>query len=140
MELLKNNRPKIIRTKLLRLIGKKMITLPWGVYAAPSADIREIDVTHESIHIAQYRELLVASLVLTIPMAVVSVWWAPLISLVIFYLWYGSEYLIRYVVYGFDQRRAYKNISFELEAYDNDDNSSYLDDRKWFAFLNYILR
>ena len=81
---------KIRRTKLLRLIGKKMITLPWGVYAAPKAIVRDEDVLHEYIHIVQYRELLVASLALTIPMAFVCAWWAPLLSLV--------AYLHRWVV------------------------------------------
>lgn len=109
---------EVKRSKLLRLINKKMITLPWGVYAAPSADVREIDVTHEFIHIKQCREL----------------WYIG------FYLWYAIEFLIRFAAYGFNGRMAYKNISLELEAYDNDDNSSYLDEREKFSFLKYILK
>lgn len=93
-----------------------MITLPWGVYAAPSADINEIDVTHEFIHIKQCREL----------------WYIG------FYLWYIFEFLIRFFAYGLNPRKAYKNISFELEAYDNDDYQEYLETRKKFNFIKYL--
>ena len=36
-------------------------------------------------------------------------------------------YLIEYIV------KNYKNISFEKEAYSNDQNLNYLKERKWFA-------
>ena len=137
MELLKNNRPKIIRTKLLRLIGKKMITLPWGVYAAPSADIREIDVTHEFIHVVQYRELMVASLVLTIPMAFVSAWWTLLIPFVAYYLWYGIEWLVHFIRLK-DPHLAYRRICFEREAYENQNDLNYLESRSWFKFIQFL--
>ncbi len=144
---------EIKRTKLLRLIGKKMITLPWGVYAAPKAIVREEDVVHEFIHVVQYRELLVASLVLTIPMAFVSVWWAPLLSLVAFYLWYAIEWFIRQMIYTstwllkyvrkcettkYEMNFAYRLICFEREAYANDHYPDYLDKRPFFNQIEYI--
>ncbi len=106
---------KIKRTKLLRLIGKKLITLPWGVYAAPKALVTEDDMTHEFIHIKQWGELLYIG----------------------FPLWYVLEWLVRLIQYrNFD--KAYKNISLEREAYANDDNSTYLETRKRFAFVKYM--
>lgn len=144
---------KIRRTKLLRLIGKKMITLPWGVYAAPKAIVRDEDVLHEFIHIVQYRELLVASLVLTIPMAFVSVWWAPLLSLVAFYLWYAAEWFIRQLIYtvgwllkyhrtgerkGYDMNFAYRSICFEREAFAHDHDPDYLDKRPLLNMIEYL--
>lgn len=45
-----------------------------------------------------------------------------------FYIWY----LI--ALY----RVGYMNISFEREAYDNDNNLSYLKERKLFSFIKYI--
>ena len=105
---------KIKRTKLLRIIGKKLITLPWGVYAAPKALVTEDDMTHEFIHIKQWGELLYIG----------------------FLLWYVLEWMVRLIQYrNFD--KAYKNISFEREAYANDDNFTYLETRKRFAFLKY---
>ena len=106
---------KIKRTKLLRLIGKKLITLPWGVYAAPKALVAEDDMTHEFIHIKQWGELLYIG----------------------FLLWYVFEWLVRLIQYrNFD--KAYKNISFERGAYANENYSDYLNKRKLFAFLNYL--
>lgn len=106
---------KIKRTKLLRIIGKKLITLPWGIYAAPKALVTEDDMTHEFIHIKQWRELLYVG----------------------FLLWYVLEWLVRLIQYrNFDN--AYRNISFEREAYANQDDLSYLKNRKRFDFAKYI--
>lgn len=107
---------KIHRTKLLRIIGKKMITLPWGIYAAPKALVREDDVVHEFIHIEQWKEL----------------WYIG------FILCYLIEWLARCVTYNFDCKKAYKNISFEREAYQNEDDPAYLDNRQRFSFLKYL--
>lgn len=41
-------------------------------------------------------------------------------------------YLIFWIKYG------YRNIPFEKEAYDNDDNLKYLETRKHFAWIKYI--
>lgn len=53
---------------------------------------------------------------------------------VFFYLWYVIEWLIRL----FGKGNAYRNISFEQEAYSNDDNMKYLDIRKHYAWFKYI--
>ena len=107
---------KIKRTKLLRLIGKKLITLPWGVYAAPKALVTEDDMIHEFIHIKQWREL----------------WYVG------FLIWYIVEFLIRLVADGFKFKKAYRGISFEREAYANEGDASYLKGRGWFNFLKYL--
>ncbi len=106
---------KIKRTKLLRIIGKKLITLPWGVYAAPKALVTEDDMTHEFIHIKQWRELLYIG----------------------FILWCALEWLARLIQYrNFD--KAYKNISFEREAYSNQGNTEYLNTRRLYSFIKYL--
>lgn len=71
-------------------------------------------INHESIHIKQQQELLV------IP----------------FYIWYLTEWFIRL----FFKDNAYRNISFEREAYSNEDNLDYLKTRKWYSFLKYIYK
>lgn len=71
-------------------------------------------INHESIHIAQAIELLVVP----------------------FYIFYFFEFLIRLIEYR-DFHRAYLNISFEREAYHNEDNLGYLKSRKSWAFLRY---
>ena len=54
---------------------------------------------------------------------------------VLFYLWYIIEWFVNILIYG---KRAYVNISFEQEAYDNDQNLRYLNKRKRFAWFRYI--
>jgi hypothetical protein len=76
------------------------------------AKIAKTIINHESIHIKQQQELLV------IP----------------FYIWYLTEWFIRLFFKG----NAYRNISFEREAYSNQDNLDYLKTRRWYSFLKYI--
>jgi len=68
-------------------------------------------INHESIHIEQQKELLVIG----------------------FYLMYFIEWIVRLFMKG----NAYKNLSFEREAYGNESNLSYLKTRKRFTFLKY---
>lgn len=68
---------------------------------------------HESIHTAQMKEMLY----------------------IFFYVWYGVEWLIRWVGCGFNSKKAYRNILFEREAYNNDVNLEYLNNRKLFSWL-----
>jgi len=69
---------------------------------------------HENIHYAQEKAL----------------------GLILFLLLYGIEYLIRLIQYR-DHWRAYYNISFESEAYSNQANLDYLQERKLWEFLSY---
>ncbi len=72
-------------------------------------------LNHEKIHLRQQIELLV----------------------IFFYLWYGVEFLIHFVRYR-NFNKAYKKISFEKEAYTNDQNLNYLKERTLWNFLNYM--
>lgn len=72
-------------------------------------------INHEKIHLRQQIELLV------IP----------------FYLWYLIEFLVRLIQYK-NAKEAYFNISFEREAYENDENLDFLKNRKVFNFLQYL--
>ena len=76
-------------------------------------------LNHELIHTAQMKELL----------------YVP------FYLLYGIEWLIRLAMYR-NAKKAYRNISFEREAYNMQNNLHYIIDkeRKPYAFLKYIKR
>ena len=72
-------------------------------------------INHERIHLKQQLELL----------------W------ILFFIWYFFEYLFR--LYQFKNHyKAYKNISFEKEAYKNENNLTYLRNRKLFSFTNYL--
>lgn len=77
----------------------------------------KIDERHERIHGEQQKEML----------------------LLPFYLWYGIEWLIRLCIYR-DSHKAYRNISFEQEAYENQEDIMYLERRRHFAWLKYLKR
>ena len=56
-----------------------------------------------------------------------------------FYIWYGIEYLIISIARLSDkQGDKYHDVSFEEEAYNNDDNLNYIDTRKHYAWFKYI--
>lgn len=70
-------------------------------------------ICHESIHIAQQKELLV----------------------IFFYLFYFLEFFIKFFRWG---AYTYENLSFEKEAYQNESNLDYLSSRGRWAFLKYM--
>lgn len=97
----------VIKTKLLVPKGYAAITI------YPFIFTRRIDpkiINHEKIHLKQQIELLI----------------------VFFYLLYFLEYIYLMFKYSFDRDKAYRNISFEKEAYRNQSNYSYLNNRKTF--------
>ena len=107
---------KIVRTNLVPA-GYKAIYLFGFLFVRKNATIKEQDLIHESIHDQQAKEL----------------------AYIFFYLWYGIEFLIRWIGTGFsDWNKSYRGISFEQEAYNNEDNPDYLKTRKHYAWLKYI--
>lgn len=72
-------------------------------------------VNHEKIHLRQQLELLILP----------------------FFIWYFLEYFVRLLHYK-NANLAYRNISFEREAYLNEADLSYLKKRPFFRFLNYL--
>lgn len=59
---------------------------------------------------------------------------------VLFYVWYGVEWLVRLVMYRFDAERAYYNIGFEREAYAHERDFSYRRRRRLYAWWEYMRR
>lgn len=74
-------------------------------------------VNHERIHTAQEREML----------------------FVPFYIIYVLEWLVRLLQYR-NHYKAYKNISFEREAYSNGRDLDYLRRRRRFAWTRYLTK
>lgn len=107
-----------IRTRLVNYLTFRFaagITLFPFVLIAPHVPLNRRLLVHERIHLQQQAELLV------IP----------------FYILYLLEY-----VSGRLRRKthyqAYRAISFEREAYENDSNPRYLDQRKAWSWLKYL--
>ena len=71
-------------------------------------------INHELIHIYQQMELFV----------------------ILFVILYYIEFFILLLKYK-NVTQAYRNISFEREAYENETNYNYVETRKWFSFIKY---
>ena len=103
---------KIIRNKLIPFPGYKAINLFGVLFVRGNAKIDEQTIRHESIHTAQMQEMLY----------------------IFFYLLYVVEWVVRLFMKG----NAYRSISFEREAYENEGDLDYLSDRTWFAWIEYL--
>lgn len=72
-------------------------------------------INHEKIHLRQQLEM----------------------GIILFYLWYLAEFLYWYIKLG-NGEMAYEKISFEQEAYRNENSLNYLKNRKFWEFLKYL--
>ena len=88
---------------------------PFVFVREKSCKSNETFINHEKIHLRQQIEMLI----------------------VFFFIWYGLEFLIRLIHYK-NFKKAYRNISFEREAYANEHNETYLNTRHFFLFLRYL--
>lgn len=109
----------IISPKFLKVLtgnlARGMALFPFIIVKDKDAQVNERLINHEKIHLIQQLELLILP----------------------FYIWYALEYLIRRWQYK-NHYEAYKNISFEREAYCNEQDFSYLAKRKFFSWMKYL--
>lgn len=92
---------------------------------------------HELIHANQQQEMYVAGIVLSLFLLLLGLSFWSLLAIPVYFYWYGIEWLIRWAYYR-NRDTAYKNISFEREAYNNQSNMDYLRTRKHYAFLKLL--
>ena len=106
----------VLVNKFLLSKGFNGISLwPFIILKDESLKKDHVILNHERIHLKQQAEML----------------------LVFFYVWYGIEFGIRYLQYK-NKFLAYRNISFEREAYANEFKLSYLKSRGIWGFLKYL--
>lgn len=106
----------MIESNIIPFPGFKAMNL-FGLilFVRKGAKMSSKDINHEEIHSVQWKELLYIG----------------------FLLWYCIEYVIR--LFEFQSfKSAYKNISLEREAYDNQSNMMYICNKKIFSFLKYL--
>ena len=99
-----------------------------------------IDRTHEAIHYwQQFEFMLIGGVLAAILFLVCGCGWWSFFALPIYFWWYGVEYVIRRIIYG-KHKTAYKNISFEQEAFLNEYNPRYPASRNMLASLKYVFQ
>lgn len=104
---------KIIYNKVIPFRGFVAINLFGVLFVREEykGRINARTLNHEGIHTEQMKELLY----------------------LFFYLLYVLEWFVRLFMTG----NAYRNISFEREAYSNETNIKYIKERKYFEFIKY---
>ena len=102
--------------KFLTPKGFRGLTLFPFILVSSKNDVSDkVLLNHEKIHIRQQLELFILP----------------------FYVWYFLEFLLRWIQYK-NKFVAYKNISFEREAYANEKNLNYLKSRFFWRFFKFI--
>ena len=96
------------------LLGKDFLAICLFGFIFSIRPLDKEELNHELIHAAQQRELL----------------YLP------FFLWYGIEWLVLLLKYR-DRMEAYRHIRFEEEAYQHQNDLSYLKRRKLFQYLRH---
>lgn len=106
----------VIVAKYLIPKGYRGLTVfPFVFVKYPTDSKNKVLIHHEKIHIRQQLELLVLP----------------------FFVWYFVEYAVRLLHYK-NANLAYRNISFEREAYANEQHLDYLKMRPFLSFLSYL--
>ena len=103
-----------MKNRFLPPKGFLAINLLGFIFVRPGTSLTEVDIRHEQIHTRQMCEL----------------WVLP------FYVLYVGEWLVRLMLSG----DAYRNISFEREAYSHEHDADYLQHRSRFAWRKYFFK
>lgn len=92
-----------------------MAVFPFVIMKFSGDKKNKVFLNHERIHLRQQLELLIFP----------------------FFVWYFLEFSLRWIQYkNFDL--AYRNISFEREAYTNEKDFDYLKRKSFWRFLKFI--
>ena len=102
-----------IKNNIIPFKGFKILTIWPFIFVRKDAKIQPKDMTHEEIHGQQQKEML----------------------LLPFYLWYLTEWAVKSIVKG---KSAYRDISFEKEAYNNQLDAEYPKKRKHYEWFKLI--
>lgn len=106
---------KIVRNDIIPAKGYKAMTVWPFIFVRRGSTFTPTDERHERIHGRQQVELL----------------------LLPFYILLVLFYLVGLLRHG-NHRMAYRGTPFEAEAYMNENDTAYLDNRKWYAWTKYI--
>ncbi len=108
---------KVIYNNIIPFKGYKAIMLFGLLFVRKGFSMKEKDMNHEAIHVAQMKELLYVG----------------------FYVLYVLEWLLK-LLYYWNGHKAYRAISFEREAYGWEYSRYYLQERRHYAWTKYIIK
>ena len=104
---------KIIYNNIIPFKGFAAINIFGILFVRRGINVTFRIINHEGIHTEQMKEL----------------------TYLPFYILYLLEWIVKLFRYG---KNSYKNISFEREAYTNESDLSYIQNRKRYSFLKFM--
>lgn len=109
--------------KLLTFIANFKTIMFFGITLTEKESLTRKEIMHENTHCKQYKDcfalgLGIAIILMFILFAFNITFVYPLfiLPLLLFYIWYGIEYVIKRIKYK-DRKQAYLNVGFEKQAY-----------------------
>ena len=146
---------KVIRTKNFPFWGYRAILLFGILFVRGLRPLSDRLMNHEEIHSAQFKEVTIALFPMGLILTLFCNFWIGIIITIFAYyvayclewfrilLIYTKRWVVRWVKSRFKKSSflievPYKANSFEREAYDNEKNLGYLEQRKRFDWIEYI--
>jgi hypothetical protein len=86
-------------------------------------ELSEVKLNHENIHARQFKYMTFIGLIFMWLLVGLS-WWL-FVSYLTFYIFYIAEYILKLIWFR-NHKKAYMSISFEKEAFNNQNNLDYL--------------
>ncbi len=126
-------------TSMLSLGSSNVITIfPFVFYKNEYIKMNKTISNHEAIHIQQQIECGVAGLIIFIA-GVISfdLFLVFLPAVFLYYILYAVMYVLNLIIYK-DDYNAYRNIPFEIEAFNHENQYDYIVFRRWFAWIKDI--
>lgn len=130
----------VIVNSVLPFSGFKYINLFGWIWTRKSKfEMTDDDARHELTHTWQARDFIPEFLRDHLP-----IWLTDFFGYLIFYAWYGIEYVIKLIASifmkspGGVRHWAYRSVSFEQEAYYNSWDPDYLIKRERFAWISFV--
>lgn len=136
----------IYNSKLAKLLNVYCITIFIFTFTKETNNsLYADDYRHEQIHYWQWLETTIFMLILACFLAYFGIisWWCTLISVLIFYILYGLEWICKTIVLKDTFTKlntAYRSISAEIEAYDYDSDVNYKRYRIPFNWLKNLFK
>ena len=143
---------KVIVNNIIPFKGFSCMML-FGLLFSRKSDLSEVVINHERIHFYQLIETMIVSFMIIglFVLFGLSPWFLLLVPFT-YYIWYVAEWFIRLLIalitiprVGIGEwknqlAKPYRNLLMEKEAYENQYNLRYTDNRKPFSWLRVNIR
>ena len=126
----------VVRNNIIPFSGYKAMSCWPFIFVRKDCSFTKLDERHEMIHGRQQLEMAAVGVPVGICLYFFAGWeWWSLCGLLLFYVWYVTEWIIRLFI----NKNPYRSISFEQEAYSNETDPEYLEHRKPFTWIKYLV-